>query len=304
MTTLFNLDLRAGLTLRGKWNGKIYTIERLIGAGANGQVYLVRSGKAHYALKIGFETVDHQSEINALRSISATSTSFRDMLRDVDDLVWQGKEYPFFVMKYIEGTSLTQFMETHDSDWMYVIGLHLLNKLQELHAQGFVFGDLKMENVLVCTYGHVELVDFGGVTPLGRSVKQFTELYDRGFWGAGSRVAEPSYDLFSFAVLMIRAFDTDKNINRWSQGLPQNRSVSDLLQLLEELPMLRSAKPVLQQMLQQQFTSAKEASQVWRQLFLKVSKQKAEPVRGKWLPICFTASLVVFGFTLYLYWPK
>ncbi|MCR8645852.1 protein kinase [Paenibacillus sp. N1-5-1-14] len=304
MTTLFNLDLRPGITLRGKWNGKLYTIERLIGAGANGQVYLVRSGKAQFALKIGFETVDHQSEINALRRLSDTSTSFRDMLRDVDDFVWMGKEYPFFVMKYIEGTSLTQFMDTHEPDWVYVIGLHLLSKLRELHEQGYVFGDLKMENVLVCAYGHVELVDFGGVTPIGKSVKQFTELYDRGFWGSGSRVAEPSYDLFSFAVLMIRAFDTGKKITNWSQGLPQNRSTSDLSQLLDEVSVPRNAKPVLEQMLQQRFSTAKEASTAWRQLFRHASKRKAEPVRGNWLSICFTASLVVFGLTLYLYWPR
>ena len=53
-----------------------------------------------------------------------------------------------------------------------------------------------MENVIVADYGHVELVDYGGVTAVGKSIRQFTEIYDRGYWNAGSRAADASMIYF------------------------------------------------------------------------------------------------------------
>ena len=37
----------------------------------------------------------------------------------------------------------------------------------------------------------------------GRAIKEFTEFFDRGYWGMGTRKAEPSYDLFAAAMVMI-----------------------------------------------------------------------------------------------------
>ena len=85
--------------------------------------------------------------------------------------------------------------------------MHLLKKLTYLHANGFVFGDIKMENILVSDYGAVELIDFGGVTQKGRAVKQFTEIYDRGYWGAGTSIADEAYDIFAFAILFMQLSD-------------------------------------------------------------------------------------------------
>ena len=49
------------------------------------------------------------------------------------------------------------------------MGLRLLQKLAQLHQAGWVFGDLKPQNVLVSDYGQVELIDYGGVTSIGRA---------------------------------------------------------------------------------------------------------------------------------------
>ena len=79
---------------------------------------------------------------------------------------------------------------------------------------------------MVSAYGSVELIDYGGVSPFGR-VKQFTEWYDRGYWNAGSRTGDISYDLFSFAVMCIGLLD-EKSLREASCQLPQTRSVADL----------------------------------------------------------------------------
>jgi serine/threonine protein kinase len=303
VTTLFEApELRAGMTLRGKWKGQSYSIVRTLGAGANGTVYLVSCRYSHYALKVGLDPLDLQSEVNTLRQLSNTSTSFRGMLVDVDDFLWQGKEFPFFVMKYMEGSSLSRFIEKRGRDWVILIGLNLLRKLTELHAQGYVFGDLKMENVIVSSYGHVELIDFGGVTPLGRSVKQFTELYDRGFWSAGSRVAEETYDLFSFALLMMRAVDERDTVNEASKSLPQNRGVTILVEMAERAQLTEAAS-WLKRALTGGFASSRQAFEEWRKLLPHngLPKRERAAVRGVWVSVCFALSVAVLAVTLYIY---
>ena len=71
--------------------------------------------------------------------------------------------------------------------------------------------------MIVSNYGDVDLIDFGGVTPKGRAIKQLTEVYDRGFWNMGERVAEESYDLFSFAILLLKSLDQRKRFTGLSK---------------------------------------------------------------------------------------
>ena len=53
----------------------------------------------------------------------------------------------------------------------------------------------------------LKIIDWGGVTPMGCSVKEFTPVYDRASWDKGIRTADAEYDLFSlsmlFAVLLL-----------------------------------------------------------------------------------------------------
>lgn len=183
MTTSFDQIIQSDTVLTGKWNKAVYQVERLLGEGANGKVYLVKRGKRQYALKLGLDAADLQSEVNALKVLSKSNTSFQNYLLDVDDFHYQGADYPFYVMRYIKGQTISDFIRHNGRDWMGLIGLNILRKLVELHERGYVFGDIKVQNMLVCGYGDVELIDFGGVTAKGRSVKQFTEVYDRGYWG-------------------------------------------------------------------------------------------------------------------------
>ncbi|MBP1153496.1 MULTISPECIES: serine/threonine protein kinase [unclassified Paenibacillus] len=302
MTTSFELAIPVETRIRGKWNKNQYRVERLLGEGENGKVFLVSRRKQLYALKVGFDPVDHQSEVNALKALSKSSTSFQDMLVEADDFSREGIDYPFCVMRYIKGKSLTEFIKQCGTDWIPLIGLNLLRKLSELHASGFVFGDLKAENMIITGYGEVELIDFGGVTSKGRAVKQFTEVYDRGFWNAGSRTADEGYDLFSFAVLLLQVTDRERKFQGAISILPQNRSVEWLFELLKERPQLAPAAPMLRKALTGRYESSKQMLADWRARSLGDQKVRKKPVKGDWIKLCFAASLILFGTTVYLVW--
>jgi serine/threonine protein kinase len=302
VTTWYEEAFRAGTQIVGKWNSNVYIVERVLGSGANGLVVLVRRGKAQFALKAGYETVDHQSEINVLKKLSKTDTSFKDYLVDVDDYVYENKKIPFSVLRYIEGTTLSHYLNKNGRDWIYVIGASLLKKLSELHRNGYVYGDLKIENMLITGYGEVSLVDFGGVTARGKSVKQLTEIYDRGFWGAGERTAEDSYDLFSFAILIIHALDHKGRLGEFQRTIPQNRSIDMLQQVIQDNSLLTGIAPFLNKALQGKFRSSKEAHEYWKLLVLRKKSQALSKVKMPWVAIWFAASVLLFGATLYIYW--
>jgi serine/threonine-protein kinase len=292
--------------VKGKWNENLYRIERSLGEGENGKVYLVKKGSAFFAIKLGFDAVDHQSEVNVLKQLAKSESPFNRFLIDVDDYHSGGKDYPFYVMKYIKGIKITDFVQAKGEQWLGLLGLHLLKKLTSLHANGYVFGDIKMENILVSDYGAVELIDFGGVTQKGRAVKQFTEIYDRGYWSAGTRIADEAYDLFAFTILFMQLSD---HAHGWffKHLLPQNRTIDFLKEKLQQEPgkELQVYVPFLQKALEGEFTSSIQAYDAWRALFYKRGKPSSpKPAGGNalvWIQAGFIASVVLFITVWYFY---
>ena len=59
--------------------------------------------------------------------------------------------------------------------------------MDKLHQAGFVLGDLKLDNLIVTNNPiRLRFIDVGGVTLFDRSVKEYTEFYDRGYWQCGA----------------------------------------------------------------------------------------------------------------------
>jgi len=298
-----------GTVIRGKWRGNRYVVERLLGKGANGTVYLVqREGRRErYALKVGYDTLDLQSEINVLTSLQSRrkrdeyyaqrESPLSSYLLEADDFS-DGNNIPFYVMRYIEGRPLHLFLSKHGPTWIGLVGLKLLEKLRVLHQSGFVFGDLKPENVMVSDYGEVELIDFGGASPIGKSVKQFTEWHDRGFWNAGTRTGDEGYDLFSFAVLCLRLMD-ESGLKTAASQLPQTRSVEELLKLTKVLPN-KKLSSWLSLALQGGFSNSGQACKAWKEHIYNSRAVKPDGMKTpRWLKNTFAFSLFLLVFTIY-----
>ncbi|CDN45517.1 protein kinase domain-containing protein [Paenibacillus sp. P22] len=305
MDTSFKLHLDKGMVITGKWRRRRYRVERMLGEGANGKVYLVERDRRLLALKVGADTVDLQSEINVLQALEGRAGSRAEpFLHDVDDLkLAGGKEYPFYVMKYVRGTKLPAFLAARGAEWFPIAGYNLLQRLAELHESGWAFGDLKMDNILAAEYGHVELVDYGGVTAFGKSIRQFTEIYDRGYWNAGTRASDAAYDLFSFGVLCVQLFQ-EKALYRHTAGtLPQNRSPQELLKLASESPELRPFAGWLERAFAGGFRNAEDAGAAWSVVMRRIGtgggpKKRAGAVPG-WTKALFLLSSGALAAVLY-----
>lgn len=270
-----------------------------MGLGANGQVYLaVADGRYTCAVKIGADAAELQGEANILASLDgAEKERRRPFLLDVDDAALDGREVPFYAMRYVPGSPVKSYLRKHGSHWFGVIGYRLLERLAQLHDAGWVFGDVKNDNVLVGEYGRVELVDYGGMSAIGRSVRQFTEIYDRGYWSAGSRTADPGYDLFGVAILWLHVFDGKRLLHLTRVLLPQNRSPRELMKLVRSHSLLLPMADWMDKALSGQFKDTRDASRQWREGIRRA--ETAKPHGGRvtgWMAGLLAASVVICAF--------
>ncbi|PAV28577.1 serine/threonine protein kinase [Virgibacillus profundi] len=203
------IELRPGMRIKGKWHKKSYVIKRKLGSGAIGAVYLCELNGKQAALKISDKGTSMTVEVNVLKSLKKVQGNrLGPYLLDVDDWISpHGTIYSFYVMEYLRGETMTSFINHHGREWIGVFMLQLLEDLERLHHSGWVFGDLKTENLLILhSPPRIRWVDVGGTTQIGRAIKEYTEFYDRGYWGLGSRRAEPSYDLFAFVMVFLHVY--------------------------------------------------------------------------------------------------
>lgn len=208
-----DIHIQPGTVIKGKWHKKSYIVKKRLGQGAVGTVYLCEAGGRQAALKISDQGTSMTVEVNVLKALQKVQGShLGPYLLDVDD--WQtarGRTYSFYVMEYLQGESIASFMKRNGSEWTGVFMLQLLEDLGKLHQSGWVFGDLKTENLIVVSSpSRIRWVDVGGTTQIGRAIKEYTEFYDRGYWGLGTRRAEPSYDLFALVMVFLTVFYPDR----------------------------------------------------------------------------------------------
>lgn len=242
-----------GTIIQGKWHHNRYTIIKELGFGANGIVYLARHNNTQVALKMSDNGMSITSEVNVLKSFAKVQGSaLGPSLLDVDDWERPGKLVSFYVMEFIKGPDFLTFLQQKGSDWKEVMILQLLADLQILHENGWVFGDLKPDNLIVTgPPARIRCIDVGGTTIQGRSIKEFTEFFDRGYWGLGSRKAEPGYDLFAVGMIMVNTA-YPKRFNKTSGGL------NEIMGKVKQSPELKVYENIIANALTGTYQSARQ----------------------------------------------
>ncbi|WP_441007355.1 protein kinase domain-containing protein [Shouchella clausii] len=300
-----DFELYPGLAFRGKWNRKPYKLIRKLGAGVTGYVYLAEGETGSVALKIGTEPMSITAEANVLKQFSKVQGKpLGPCLFDVDDFLSTNSVLPFYAMEYIEGENFVDFLRGKGPEWLPVLALQLLSALSALHQQGWVFGDLKPENVIVTRRSaEVRLLDVGGTTRVGRAIKEYTEYYDRGYWEQGTRKAEPTYDLFAAAMMVVDcAYPRQVKKER-------GNTASQLKKLVYQAPLLKPYREIVYKALMGGYGSAEamkndflasvkqteERGRVKRKQQHKVRKQKGAPI-----DLILVMSFVLILFVLYL----
>ncbi|WAS97431.1 serine/threonine-protein kinase [Nannocystis punicea] len=141
-------DPRIGDLLKGT-----YTIERLLGAGGMGSVYLAQHAliRKKVAIKILAPEYAHKPELKErfLREARAAAAIDHDGVIEIHDFGETAGGAAFFVMEYLEGEDLAAVIRREAPlPWPRVrdIALQLCRALQAAHARGIVHRDMKPGN--------------------------------------------------------------------------------------------------------------------------------------------------------------
>lgn len=149
-----------------------YLIERMIGKGQFGWVFLVRHiwlGRL-FAMKVMHPRVAHDKQwVDRFREEARqTSALGHDHIVFVTDFDRCDKLGYFFVMEYIEGVTLSSIIKHSESNLDPLRALKIIfqasDALAVVHEVGVVHRDLKPSNIMVCERDgddFIKLLDFG-----------------------------------------------------------------------------------------------------------------------------------------------
>ncbi|CAG5866138.1 unnamed protein product [Menidia menidia] len=139
---------------------------KIIGRGAFGEVQLVRhkASQKVYALKLlsKFEMIK--------RSDSAFFWEERDIMAFANSpwvvqlcCAFQDEHYLYMVMEYMPGGDLVNLTSTYDvpEKWAKFYTAEVVMALDAIHSMGFIHRDVKPDNMLLDSLGHLKLADFG-----------------------------------------------------------------------------------------------------------------------------------------------
>ncbi len=189
-----------------------YEIERLLGVGAMGSVYLARDSvleNEQVAVKVLHAEFSHSPnysqrflrEVQIMRRISHPN-----VVRTFD--VGSDRDIVYFTMEYIGGQSLDKFIGEQYFSYEEIQDLieQICEALNAIHTNNIVHRDLKPENIIINDEKLVKITDFGVARPeVSKLTQQHEVVGSAGYMAPevwlGKR-PKPSVDLYSLGVVI------------------------------------------------------------------------------------------------------
>ncbi len=190
-----------------------FRIERVLGRGAQGVVYLAEDTRL--GRQVAIKTV--------LLNSGGTPMIASDLLRREAGVVsklqhpnlvalhdaGEQQGYPYLVFEYVEGESLRQYLERTgplSDEEATDLMVPILSGLACAHDKGIVHGDLSPGNILLNSSGTPRITDFGISAVLSRNAQQEREI-----WGSpqymspehfSAQPITPRSDIFAIGMIL------------------------------------------------------------------------------------------------------
>jgi len=187
-----------------------YSVQRVLGHGAMGKVYLADDPllKRRLAIKVvravgeerdlALERFQREAEISAQLNHPNVVTIY-----DVGEETGLG---PFLAMEYIEGNSLGRLIRDGNLEVETCMGILIqaMRALRAAHRHAIVHRDVKPDNILVSEDGRVKLMDFGIARTMAPRMTASGEFLGSPAYSAPELLRgeepTPSSDRYAFAV--------------------------------------------------------------------------------------------------------
>ncbi len=196
-----------------------YAIERLLGAGAMGNVFLARDPELDR--KVAIKTVKRldldpeqlETFLSRFRNEArAAARLHHPNIVQVYDVGEDPEFGPYLVMEYVAGAPLKQILRregTLPPAAVTLLADEMAEALTAAHAQGIIHRDLKPDNLLMTPDGHVKLADFGVARIPDAALTREGQFLGTPCYAAPETLKAGTYgpltDLFSMAAVIYEA---------------------------------------------------------------------------------------------------
>ncbi len=166
------MEAQSGNYTQGTIFAERYRIEKALGNGGMGEVYLVNDtlfgGEDLIALKLLHPQLctDEKHSKRFLREVQLTrKVSHPNVIRTFDVGECDGRLY--FTMEYVEGVELREYLKGSPLPVgkAATIVTEVCKGLSAIHEAGIIHRDLKPANILVLKNGSIKIADFGVARP-------------------------------------------------------------------------------------------------------------------------------------------
>jgi len=143
-----------------------YRIERKIGAGGMGEVFLAQDTKLNRNVALKFLPQEYTTDAGVKSRFMREAQSAAALNHPNIITVYEVAEYhnrSYIAMEYVDGESLKDLTERKDVRLTEImdIGMQISRGLAKAHEVGIIHRDIKPQNILVDKDGRARIVDFG-----------------------------------------------------------------------------------------------------------------------------------------------
>ena len=145
-----------------------YRLERMLGEGGMGQVWLAQRNDGLYQRRVALKLLrpglaDPNLRLRFTRERQILARLEHPHIARLLDAGISGDGQPYLALEYVEGEPITDWCRAHDVtvDARLRLFQQVCRALSHAHANLIVHRDLKPSNILVTPLGEVRLLDFG-----------------------------------------------------------------------------------------------------------------------------------------------
>jgi serine/threonine protein kinase len=206
-STVMPLDPEASSALPAGYRLHEFTLERLIGEGGFGIVYLARDDqlqrpvaiKEYMPAQLAYRLPDHTVSARSRRHVETFALGLRSFVNEARLLAsfdhpslvkvyrfWEDNGTAYMVMPYYQGPTLKTWLLDHeeppDERWLKTLLRPLLDALATIHASHCYHRDISPDNILLLSEHEPLLLDFGAARRvIGDSTQTLTVFLKPGY---------------------------------------------------------------------------------------------------------------------------
>ncbi|GAA5917088.1 hypothetical protein JCM8208_003258 [Rhodotorula glutinis] len=194
----------------------IYSKIKKVGQGASGSVFVAKVLADGAKVAIKQMDLSHQprKELIVNEILVMKESHHPNIVNFLDSFLVAGTEL-WVVMEYMEGGALTDIIDSNtlEEDQISCISNETCRGLEHLHAQSIIHRDIKSDNVLLDTRGHVKITDFGFCAKLTDQKSKRATMVGTPYWMAPEVVKQKEYgakvDIWSLGIMAIEMIENE-----------------------------------------------------------------------------------------------